>query len=128
MADGAAALALEAAAVGVTISSLRRLTRAAEIVMQYGEPMLLRRAGEPDVIALKGKPYRNSEVELIGSASQQTLKVKIGWYEIEASTWQSRAPRRGDKIDIESQSRTILDVVPLDDRGAIELYDLTVVG
>lgn len=99
------------------------------MVMLHGEPMVLRRTGEADVINLRGKPYRSSETRLgAGSAAQELLRVKIGWYEIEASTWDVKAPRRGDRLEIEREIHRVLDVIPLDDRGAIELYDLSVGG
>jgi hypothetical protein len=101
--------------------------RAAAIVAEQGETMLLKRSGETD-ISLKGKRLPGSTEDLGNTSTQSVFRVKIGTAELSASAWSTTAPLRGDKLLVDGRTRSVRDAFPLKDGDTILMYELEVAG
>ncbi len=108
--------------MSLAATARRMLSRAATVAT-------LARDSEGTTVTLKARRIGGSVDELAGgTAAQQAFRVKISAVEIAASSWTTKAPKRGDILTIDGRARSVLDVRPINDAATVALYELEVAG
>ncbi|MCF8533042.1 MAG: hypothetical protein K9G48_08570 [Reyranella sp.] len=100
--------------------------RIAEIHAEHGTTMTLKRKGLADLI-VKGGANGSSDDETGNTAaqSQRTIRISNGEIALQADT---RAPKRGDKINVDGRDLVILHVDTKQHAGVTVAHVITAVG